>query len=237
MSDKEEKKPFLETVTGAVGGGNLSVDNLKKPAGLDEQVVGGGVRHETESDLSTELYGGVTFDGDYKLGIHSEYNFFEKDKEETTDSEASGQIASQSGDHGDNDLKLKAVVDIMYASRYGGIVASAALQAETLLMDGRMKAKGLIGYVQAPHEQDTGVYGQVELDMRLSQERDCDDFLDKGCLSNVFTATLSPAGQVQLENQMLHDTNVLGVPFRAGPSISREADGSTGVGFAVRAEF
>ena len=237
MPDNEEKKPFLETVTGAVGGGNLNLNSIKRPVGLDEQVIGGGVSHETDNDLSTEIYGGVTFDGDYKLGIHSEYNFFQKDKDETAEAEASGQIASQSGDHGDNDFKLKAVVDIMYASRYGGMVASAALQAETVMMDGRMKAKGLVGYVQAPHENDTGVYGQVELDMRLSQGRDCDNFLDKGCLSNVFTATLSPAGQVQLENQMLHDTNVLGVPFRAGPSISREADGSTGVGLAMRAEF
>jgi hypothetical protein len=232
MSDKQDKKQTMETMLGVVGGGNYDLNGASRPAGLDEQVVGGGFSHEADSDLSTEVYAGVTFSGDYKLGAHAEYNLFDSENESGLD----GQMDGQSADNADGEFKLNAIVDVMYASRFGGIVASAALQAETQLMGGRLKAEGLLGYVQAPRAEDTGIYGQVELDMRLSQDRDCNNFLDKGCLSNVFTTTLSPSGQVHIENQMLHDTSILGVPFRAGPSISHDSGGSS-VGVALRADF
>jgi hypothetical protein len=236
MSDNQDEKQTIETMLGAVGGGNLGLNGVSRPAGLDEQVVGGGLSHEAEDDLSTEVYGGVTFSGDYKLGVNAEYKFYGADKDSDGEGQNAGLMGKKTADDMDGEIKVKAIIDVMYASRFGGIVASAALQAETQLLGGRLKAQGLLGYVDAPRAEDTGVYGQVELDMRLSQDRDCNDFLDKGCLSNVFTTTLSPSGQIHLENQMLHDTSVLGVPFRAGPSIGHDSEGSS-VGFAMRAEF
>lgn len=222
----KEEKTKIETDYGLVGGfENFDLTDVGGKLGtLTQQVMGGGVNIDVqEYDLNLEGYGGIDFGGDIKIGMRGDLNLLEIEAE----------------DENDSTLSVDLVGDLMYATRAGGIVSSVALQAEALMMEGKMKLQGLLGYTDAPQQEDTGVFGQLRADYDVSKDK-CINFMDKGCLTNIAQLTFGPDDGYNFRNEFLHDVNIDNQPsgFRVGPSIEYDSEtGKVDTGITARVSF
>lgn len=210
MVDKSSEDETVKTDFGIVGG-EFDLESAKGSVRhLTSQVIGGEINIDPEkSDLSLDGYAGVSFSGDWKVGMRGEYNLYTKEAE----------------NEGDASFEIDAVGDLMYATRAGGIVSSLALQAEAKLMEGQLQLKGSAGYIQAPDDKESGLYGQVRADYKFSKD-ECTGFLEKGCLTNIAQATFGPDEGYEFRNEFLHDITIQGVDLglRVGPSLEYDSE-------------
>lgn len=222
--DKDNKKDGLESNFGFVGGEidldtqSQSLENLTSPvmgAGLDIE--------DKDGDYNAELFAGIDFSGESKIGMRGEYDLYDKKAEEEN---------SFSYD-------INAVGNLMYATRAGGFVSSIGLQAEATMLEGHLKGQASAGYVKSANAEQSGFYSQVRADIDFSKD-ECTGFMQKGCLTNLAQATFPPEGGYSFRNEFLHDIVYQGqkLNVRAGPSLEVNSENSGVVaGVALRVDF